>query len=151
MYFPVEMVLMVKALVTFEGVGQMLMPGFDVAEVSQKHVNGIFLHQFSPLRLAKESLRGAPELIDALVKAPMLVTEGLRVLEQGDAAAPGEPVRRRPRHAARRLLPRRRGDPGGLPRALAVLRRALPPRPLPGAAQGVLMRGAVLAIELTLT
>jgi ubiquinone biosynthesis protein len=81
MYFPVETVLMVKALVTFEGVGQMLKPGFDVASVSQKHVNAIFLHQFSPLRLAKDSLRGAPELVEALSKAPMLITEGLRVLE----------------------------------------------------------------------
>lgn len=82
MYFPVELVLMVKALVTFEGVGQILNPGFDVVEISKKHINSIFLHQFSPLRIAKEGLRGAPELVDALVKAPMLVTEGLRVLEQ---------------------------------------------------------------------
>ncbi len=82
MYFPVELVLMVKALVTFEGVGQILKPGFDVAAISQKHVNSILIHQFSPWRLAKESLRGAPELVDALVKAPLLVTEGLRMIEQ---------------------------------------------------------------------
>lgn len=80
-YFPVELVLMVKALVTFEGVGHIMKPGFDVAAVSQSHINKIFLGQFSPLRLAKEGLRGAPELVDALVKAPMLVTEGLRLLE----------------------------------------------------------------------
>ena len=82
MYFPVEMVLMVKAIVTFEGVGHLLTPGFDVAGVSKKHVTRLFLRQFSPLRLAKEGLRGAPELVDALVKAPMLITEGLRVLEE---------------------------------------------------------------------
>lgn len=80
-YFPVETVLMVKALVTFEGVGHILRPGFDVASVSQAHINKIFFHQFSPVRLAREGMRGAPELIDALVKAPMLVTEGLRLLE----------------------------------------------------------------------
>ncbi len=80
-YFPVETVLMVKALVTFEGVGHVLKPGFDVASVSQAHINKIFLRQFSPMRLAREGLRGAPELVDALVKAPMLVTEGLRLLE----------------------------------------------------------------------
>ena len=49
--------------------------------MSQKHVNAIFLDQFSPFRLAKEGLRGAPELIEALSKAPMLITEGLRLLE----------------------------------------------------------------------
>ncbi len=82
MYFPVDMVLMVKALITFEGVGQLLMPNFDVAGVSKKHITKIFMQQFSPFRLVKESLRGAPELVDALVKAPMLITEGLKVLEQ---------------------------------------------------------------------
>jgi ubiquinone biosynthesis protein len=91
MYFPVEMVLMVKAIVTYEGVGQILKPGFDVASVSQAHINRIFLHQFSPLRLIQESLRGTPELIDALVKAPMLVTEGMRLLEQHTRRPPENP------------------------------------------------------------
>ncbi len=91
MYFPVEMVLMVKALVTFEGVGHQLRPGFDVAAVSRPHINSIFLKQFSPLRLAREGLRGAPELVDALLKAPMLVTEGVRALEQATQRRPENP------------------------------------------------------------
>ena len=81
MYFPMEMVLMTKALVTFEGVGQILKPGFDVAAVSKKHITRLFVGQFNPLALIKESLRGAPEVVDALVKAPLLVTQGLRFLE----------------------------------------------------------------------
>lgn len=81
MYFPVEMVLMVKALITFEGVGNVLLPGFDVAEVSKKHIRRIFVAQFSPLRFMQEGVRGAPDLIDAAVKFPLLMTEGLRVLE----------------------------------------------------------------------
>ena len=91
MYFPVEMVLMVKAIVTFEGVGQLLLPGFDVAKVSQKHINKIFIHQFSPFRMARESLRGAPELVDALVKMPMLVTQGLRALDKATRQHPENP------------------------------------------------------------
>ncbi len=81
MYFPVEMVLMTKALVTFEGVGQTLLPGFDVAEVSRKHVNKLFLSQFNPVALLKESFRGAPELVDLIVKSPTLLSEGIRFLE----------------------------------------------------------------------
>ncbi len=92
MYFPVEMVLMVKALVTFEGVGQMLLPGFDVVQLSKAHVNKIFMAQFNPLRIAKEGLRGAPEMVDALVKAPMLVTEGLRFLEKTTRSPPENPL-----------------------------------------------------------
>jgi ubiquinone biosynthesis protein len=81
MYFPVEMVLMVKALVTFEGVGRILMPNFDVAEVSRGPMRGILLHHLSPARIAQEAIRAAPELLDALLKAPGLVGEGVRFLE----------------------------------------------------------------------
>ena len=82
MYFPVELVLMVKALVTFEGVGHVLLPGFDVAEVSKRHIRTLFIHQFSPLRLLAEGMRGAPDLVDAMAKMPLLVSDGLRVLER---------------------------------------------------------------------
>jgi ubiquinone biosynthesis protein len=91
LYFPVELVLMVKALVTFEGVGQLLKPGFDVATVSQAHVRTIFFDQFNPVRLAREGLRGAPELIDALVRAPLLITDGVRMLERNLRQPPANP------------------------------------------------------------
>ena len=91
MYLPVEMVLMVKAMVTFEAVGHLLKPGFDVAEVSKSHINRIFINQFSPVRIAEETMRGAPDLVDALIKAPMLVTEGLKVLEQATQREPENP------------------------------------------------------------
>lgn len=82
LYFPVEMVLMVKALVTFEGVGQILKPGLDVAAVSRAHANTIFRDQFSPQSLAQQAMRAAPDILEALAKAPSLITEGLRLLEQ---------------------------------------------------------------------
>ncbi len=82
MYFPVELVLMVKALVTFEGVGNVLLPGFDVAEVSKRHVRSLFMNQFSPMRIFTEGMRGVPDMVDALAKMPLLVTDGLRVLEK---------------------------------------------------------------------
>jgi ubiquinone biosynthesis protein len=82
MAFPVELVLMVKAIVTFEGVGNILLPGFDVAQISKRHVTRILVERFTPLRMAQESLRGAPELLETLIKVPSLITEGLRLLEQ---------------------------------------------------------------------
>jgi ubiquinone biosynthesis protein len=82
LYFPVEMVLMVKALVTFEGVGQLLKPGLDVAAVSREHANAIFRAQFSPQNLIQQVLRAGPDILEALAKAPSLITEGLRLLEQ---------------------------------------------------------------------
>ena len=88
MYFPVELVLMVKALITFEGVGHVLLPGIDVAKVSRTHIRRIFLDQFNPIRVVREELRSAPDVIDAMVKMPMLVTEGLRVLERSARTPP---------------------------------------------------------------
>jgi ubiquinone biosynthesis protein len=82
MYFPVEMVLMVKAIVTFEAVGRLLQADFDVTKVSRKHMNRILLERFGPLRLTQESLTALPELVDTLAKTPRLVSEGLRLMEQ---------------------------------------------------------------------
>ena len=82
MYFPIELVLMTKALVTFESVGQTLLPGLDVAKVSQKHVTRLFRSQFNPLTLLRESFRNAPELVDLIVKSPSLAAEGMRFVEQ---------------------------------------------------------------------
>ena len=82
LYFPVEMVLMVKALITFEGVGYLLDPDFNVAEVSQRHVGRIVRLEFSPMRLLREGIRAAPDLFDAIFKMPLLVSEGLSVLEE---------------------------------------------------------------------
>ena len=82
LYFPMEMVLMVKALITYEGVGYLLDPDFNVAEVSERHVGRIFRLEFSPVRLLREAVRAAPDLFDAIFKMPLLVSEGLSVLEE---------------------------------------------------------------------
>lgn len=80
-FFPVEMTLMVKALVTFEGVGRMLDPKLDVAAVSRRHVSRVFQHHFNPQLLFRELLRGAPELIDVAVRLPQLTAAGVHRLE----------------------------------------------------------------------
>ncbi|MCU0302584.1 MAG: AarF/UbiB family protein [Thermoanaerobaculales bacterium] len=92
LYFPVEMVLMVKALITYEGVGYLLDPGFNVAEVSQRHVGRIFRLEFSPVRLLREGVRAAPDIVDALFKMPLLVSEGLSVLEERSRRQPPQPI-----------------------------------------------------------
>jgi len=91
LYFPVEMVLMVKALITFEGVGYLLDPDFNVAEVSERHVGRIFRLEFSPVRLFREAVRAAPDLFDAIFKMPLLVSEGLSVLEERSRKPVHEP------------------------------------------------------------
>ncbi|MFV2072890.1 MAG: ABC1 kinase family protein [Thermoanaerobaculales bacterium] len=92
LYFPVEMVLMVKALVTYEGVGYLLDPDFNVAEVSQRYVGEIFRSEFSPRRLISEGFRMAPDLFDAISKMPLLVSEGLGMLEERTQRRPQRPL-----------------------------------------------------------
>jgi ubiquinone biosynthesis protein len=81
-FFPVEMTLMVKALVTFEGVGRMLDPKLDVASVSQKHVSKIFQQQFDPRSLLRDVLRGSPELVDMAVRLPQLLSAGFKFADE---------------------------------------------------------------------
>jgi len=92
LYFPVDMVLMVKALVTYEGVGYILDPKFSVAEVSVRHVGRIFRQEYSPKRLWIEVLRVAPDIVDALLKTPRLVSEGLSTLEERTRRRPQRPL-----------------------------------------------------------
>jgi ubiquinone biosynthesis protein len=80
-YFPVEMTLMVKALVTFEGVGRSLDPGLDVAALSRRHVTQVLRSEFTPYTMARELLRQAPELMDLAVRLPQLLSDGGRFLE----------------------------------------------------------------------
>lgn len=81
-FFPVEMTLMVKALVTFEGVGRTLDPNLDVVAVSRRHVQQIFQERFSPWNLGKELLGSAPELIDVARQLPQLLSSGTAHLEE---------------------------------------------------------------------
>lgn len=92
MYYPVDMVLMVKALITYEGVGHLMDPDFDVAQISERHLYRIFRTQLAPSSLLRQGLRAAPDMVDALVRLPQLVSEGLRILEQQTRRPPEKPL-----------------------------------------------------------
>ncbi|MFO8233402.1 MAG: AarF/UbiB family protein [Longimonas sp.] len=92
-FFPVEMTLMVKALVTFEGVGRTMKPDLDVVAVSQRHVRSIFRERFDPRTLGGELLSNAPEFIDTLVQLPRLMSSGSAYVEErlNDRTPSGDP------------------------------------------------------------
>ena len=92
-FFPVEMTLMVKALVTFEGVGVMLDPNLDVPSVSQKHIARIFREEYNPIYLGKQLLKGGPEVIDAIVNLPKLLSDGARFVDESlNERSPSNPL-----------------------------------------------------------
>jgi len=112
---------MVKALVTFEGVGQILKPGLDVAVVSREHANQIFLDQFKPVALGRQLMRGVPESSRRSPSCRVGDHRGGAAHRAGDPPAAGESVRRPARHHFRRLLPGRRCGSGRRARTVAGL------------------------------
>ncbi|RIK76338.1 ubiquinone biosynthesis protein UbiB [candidate division KSB1 bacterium] len=92
-FFPVEMTLMVKALVTFEGVGLQLDPNLDVPALSRRHIRAIYSEHYDPMRLFQQFMSGLPEMVDVLVRAPEFISESSRYLQQlFNAPRPESPV-----------------------------------------------------------
>lgn len=82
MYFPTEILLLVKALTTFEGVGNLIDPEFNLAQASRPHIRRIFLRMFNPLTIMQETLRGVPELLDVFVRSPVLLSQAVQLWER---------------------------------------------------------------------
>jgi ubiquinone biosynthesis protein len=86
--YPSEIVLMVKALVTVEGAGNLLEPGIDIVEASRRDVRRLLIEQFNPVAIAKASLLVIPELVDILNRSPLVLTEGLKRFESSLRSPP---------------------------------------------------------------
>jgi ubiquinone biosynthesis protein len=89
-FFPVEMTLMVKALVTFEGVGLHLDPDLDIPAISRKHIRSIFFNQYSPEKLSRQILKGMPGLVDVLTRLPEIIADSSRLWSQSVYESPKE-------------------------------------------------------------
>jgi ubiquinone biosynthesis protein len=92
--YPGEMILMIKALLTVEGVANTLEPGFDILKASRGHVQALLLQQFNPLTTLRTSLLVVPELIDVMNRSPLVLTEGLKHFESNLKKSPDNSVER---------------------------------------------------------
>jgi ubiquinone biosynthesis protein len=90
--YPGEIILMVKALVTIEGVGYIFDPEINIPIAARKHVRYILMQEFNPLRLIRDSALVLPEMVDVLRKSPLILTEGMQVLETNLKRSPPGPV-----------------------------------------------------------
>lgn len=84
-YYPATIILMLKALVTLEGVGNMLDPDLNITEVSKRHIRTILVHQFDPRQLVRRGLLVGPELFDLLLRGPGILSESIQNLEKQTA------------------------------------------------------------------
>jgi ubiquinone biosynthesis protein len=79
--YPGEIILVVKALITLEGVGNVLAPGINVAEAARKDIQKILLNQLNLVKFIKDSLLVLPDVLDILNRSPLVISEGLQFLE----------------------------------------------------------------------
>ena len=79
--YPGEIILMVKALVTVEGVGNQLVPGINVVAVSKKHIRNLLLEEFNLIKTFKASILLVPEILDTLKQSPLYINDLKRILE----------------------------------------------------------------------
>jgi ubiquinone biosynthesis protein len=90
--YPGEIILMVKALVTIEGVGHIFDPDINIPSAARRHVQSILMQEFNPVNLIRDSALVLPEMVDVLRKSPLILTEGMRVLEANLKKAPTGPL-----------------------------------------------------------
>ena len=81
LYYPLELVLMVKAIITYEGVGNVIMPGFDIQKVTKKHIRRMVLGEVNPLDAMKAQLQNAPEFMDIISRMPLVLSESFKRYE----------------------------------------------------------------------
>jgi ubiquinone biosynthesis protein len=79
--YPDEIILIIKAMITLEGVGNQLIPSINVVAVSKKHIRNLLLGEFNPIKVFKDSILLLPELIDTLKQSPLYINEFRRLLE----------------------------------------------------------------------
>ncbi len=90
--YPGEIILMVKALVTIEGVGHVFDPEINIPLAARKHVRYILLQEFNPLHVIRDSALVLPEMVDVLRKSPLILAEGMKVLENSLKRPPPGPL-----------------------------------------------------------
>ena len=90
--YPGEIILMVKALVTIEGVGHIFDPEINIPSAARRHVQSILINEFNPVNLIRDSALVLPEMVDVLRKSPLILTEGMRVLESNLKKPPSGPL-----------------------------------------------------------
>jgi ubiquinone biosynthesis protein len=80
--YPGEIILMVKSLITLEGMGNVLAPGIDLADAARGHVQKLLYGQLDIRRLVRDGLVVFPEVIEFLYRGPFVLNETIRYAEQ---------------------------------------------------------------------
>lgn len=80
---PPDLAMMVKVLVTLEGVGRRLDPDFDMASEAAPFLRRVMLARYAPRALAHRGRRAVGDTVGLLASLPAQLRQGLRALRRG--------------------------------------------------------------------
>jgi ubiquinone biosynthesis protein len=80
---PTELTMMLRALMTIEGVGKQIYPELDLLAVARPYLTKMLWQRFHPLKLGGDLLRGAERLGNLARHLPFQIQEILEDLRQG--------------------------------------------------------------------
>lgn len=80
--YPGEIILMVKSLITLEGMGNVLSPGIDITDAARGHVQKLLYGRLDLRQIFRDGLVVLPEVVDLLYRSPYILNETMRYAEQ---------------------------------------------------------------------
>jgi ubiquinone biosynthesis protein len=81
---PPDLVLLVRALVTIEGVGRALDPHFDIAAQIQPFVRELALRRYNPWRVLSHTARTAEDIQRVAMLLPDVLVQSLESIKRGE-------------------------------------------------------------------
>ena len=84
LHIPPDLVLLIRSLVTIEGVGRALDPHFDIAREIQPFLRALTLRRFHPWRLITQSLRTAEDFQRVAMLLPEVLGQSLESIKRGE-------------------------------------------------------------------
>jgi ubiquinone biosynthesis protein len=84
MHIPPDLVLLIRSLVTIDGVGRALDPHFDIAGELQPFLRDLTLRRFHPWRLLNQSLRIAEDVQRVAMLLPDVMIQLLESIKRGE-------------------------------------------------------------------
>jgi ubiquinone biosynthesis protein len=91
--YPGEIILMVKSLITLEGMGNVLTPGIDIMEASRGHVQNLLYGRVNLRQVFRDGLVVLPEVVELLYRSPYMLNETLRYAERYMKSQRENPIR----------------------------------------------------------
>jgi ubiquinone biosynthesis protein len=84
LHIPAELVLLIRSLVTIEGVGRHLDPHFDIARQLEPFLRSLSLRRFHPHRMLSQTIRTTEDLQRIATLLPDLLSQSLDSIKRGE-------------------------------------------------------------------